>query len=154
MFVSNFQKTCTNVWSPKLHLSAIHLLENLQRYAGAKTLCCLSCIARDNDWLVYLSLHWRVPWLYFVLVQYERFIRPAALRFKKAHITHPELQTTFHLDIIGVKKNPQSPLYTALGVITKGSIIEACVFVQCCISWCLHFICFILISTCLLMHLF
>ena len=24
--------------------------------------------------------------------KYERFIRPAALRFKKAHVTHPELQ--------------------------------------------------------------
>jgi len=56
--------------------------------------------------------------------KYERFIRPAALRFKKAHVVHPELQATFHLDIIGVKKNPQSPLYTTLGVITKGSIIE------------------------------
>eukprot|EP00455_Lapot_gusevi_P031763 TRINITY_DN3459_c0_g2_i1.p1 TRINITY_DN3459_c0_g2~~TRINITY_DN3459_c0_g2_i1.p1 ORF type:complete len:290 (+),score=70.05 TRINITY_DN3459_c0_g2_i1:88-870(+) len=56
--------------------------------------------------------------------KFERFIRPAALRFKKAHVTHPELQTTFYLDILSVKKNPQSPLYTSLGVITKGSIIE------------------------------
>ena len=47
-----------------------------------------------------------------------------ALRFKKAHVTHPELKTTFYLPIIGVKKNPQSHLYTSLGVITKGSIIE------------------------------
>jgi ribosome biogenesis protein NSA2 len=56
--------------------------------------------------------------------KYERFIRPAALRFKKAHVTHPELKSTFYLDILGVKKNPQSPLYTSLGVITKGTIIE------------------------------
>eukprot|EP01006_Ploeotia_vitrea_P038889 TRINITY_DN66285_c7_g6_i1.p2 TRINITY_DN66285_c7_g6~~TRINITY_DN66285_c7_g6_i1.p2 ORF type:complete len:270 (-),score=130.47 TRINITY_DN66285_c7_g6_i1:138-920(-) len=56
--------------------------------------------------------------------KYERFIRPTSLRFKKAHVTHPDLQCTFHLDIIGVKKNPQSALYTTLGVITKGSIIE------------------------------
>eukprot|EP01092_Planopodium_desertum_P012605 TRINITY_DN5975_c0_g2_i1.p1 TRINITY_DN5975_c0_g2~~TRINITY_DN5975_c0_g2_i1.p1 ORF type:complete len:270 (+),score=45.98 TRINITY_DN5975_c0_g2_i1:120-812(+) len=56
--------------------------------------------------------------------KYERFIRPTGLRFKKAHVTHPELKTTFHLPIIGVKKNPQSPLYTSLGVITKGTIIE------------------------------
>lgn len=56
--------------------------------------------------------------------KYERFIRPTGLRFKKAHVTHPELQTTFHLEIIGVKKNPQSPMYTSLGVITKGTIIE------------------------------
>lgn len=57
-------------------------------------------------------------------MQYERFIRPRALRFKKAHVTHPELKCTFFLDIIGVKKNPQSPFYTQLGVITKGTVIE------------------------------
>ena len=56
--------------------------------------------------------------------KYERFIRPSALRFKKAHVTHPELQTTFCLNILGVKKNPSSALYTQLGVITKGSVIE------------------------------
>lgn len=56
--------------------------------------------------------------------KYERFIRPMALRFKKAHVTHPELQATFCLPIIGVKKNPQSPMYTQLGVITKGTVIE------------------------------
>jgi len=56
--------------------------------------------------------------------KYERFIRPFGLRFKKAHVTHPELNATFHLDILGVKKNPQSPLYTSLGVITKGTIVE------------------------------
>ena len=56
--------------------------------------------------------------------KYERFIRPTGLRFKKAHVTHPELKTTFCLDILGVKKNPSSPLYTNLGVITKGTILE------------------------------
>eukprot|EP00188_Purpureofilum_apyrenoidigerum_P000630 Plantae.Rhodophyta-Purpureofilum_apyrenoidigerum.ctg12891.p1 GENE.Plantae.Rhodophyta-Purpureofilum_apyrenoidigerum.ctg12891~~Plantae.Rhodophyta-Purpureofilum_apyrenoidigerum.ctg12891.p1 ORF type:complete len:261 (+),score=48.25 Plantae.Rhodophyta-Purpureofilum_apyrenoidigerum.ctg12891:55-837(+) len=56
--------------------------------------------------------------------KYERFVRPMALRFKNAHVTHPELKTTFCLDIIGVKKNPNSSTYTALGVITKGTIIE------------------------------
>lgn len=56
--------------------------------------------------------------------KYERFIRPAALRFKKAHVTHPELKTTFCCDILAVKKNPSSPLYTSLGVITKGAVIE------------------------------
>jgi len=56
--------------------------------------------------------------------KYERFIRPMALRFKKAHVTHPELKATFCLPIIGVKKNPQSPMYTSLGVITKGTVIE------------------------------
>ena len=56
--------------------------------------------------------------------KFERFIRPHALRFKKANVTHPELKTTFMLDIISVKRNPQSTLYTGLGVITKGTIIE------------------------------
>ncbi|GAA5844665.1 hypothetical protein JCM9279_002874 [Rhodotorula babjevae] len=54
----------------------------------------------------------------------ERFIRPSALRLKKCNVTHPELKATFQLPIIGVKKNPQSPMYTQLGVITKGTIIE------------------------------
>ncbi|XP_028399051.1 ribosome biogenesis protein NSA2 homolog isoform X2 [Dendronephthya gigantea] len=56
--------------------------------------------------------------------KYERFIRPMGLRFKKAHVTHPELKATFCLPIIGIKKNPQSPMYTSLGVITKGTVIE------------------------------
>ncbi|KAJ1942290.1 Ribosome biogenesis protein, partial [Kickxella alabastrina] len=56
--------------------------------------------------------------------KYERFIRPMALRYKKANVTHPELKATFELPIIGVKKNPQSPMYTQLGVLTKGTIIE------------------------------
>ncbi|KAL3248847.1 hypothetical protein MRX96_056335 [Rhipicephalus microplus] len=56
--------------------------------------------------------------------KFERFIRPMALRFKKAHVTHPELKATFCLPIIGVKKNPSSPLYSQLGVITKGTVIE------------------------------
>jgi len=56
--------------------------------------------------------------------KFERFIRPMALRFKKAHVTHPELKATFCLPIIGVKKNPSSTMYTSLGVITKGTIIE------------------------------
>lgn len=56
--------------------------------------------------------------------KYERFIRPMALRFKKAHVTHPELKTTFCLPILGLKTNPHSHLYTSLGVLTKGTIIE------------------------------
>ena len=56
--------------------------------------------------------------------KYERFIRPMALRFKKAHVTHPELKATFCLPMIGVKKNPNSAMYTQLGVITKGTVIE------------------------------
>jgi len=56
--------------------------------------------------------------------KYERFIRPTSLRFKKCHVTHPELKTTFFLDILGVKTNPQSKMYTTLGVITKGTVLE------------------------------
>ncbi|KAB0360239.1 hypothetical protein FD754_004395 [Muntiacus muntjak] len=55
---------------------------------------------------------------------YERLIRPMGLRFKKAHVTRPELKSTFYLPMLGVKKNPSSPLYTTLGVITKGTVIE------------------------------
>ena len=70
------------------------------------------------------------------------------LRYKKAHVTHPELKVTVQLPIISVKKvsfqlsalcppllprnykliaprqNPQNPMYTQLGVLTKGTIIE------------------------------
>lgn len=56
--------------------------------------------------------------------KYERFIRPSGLRFTKAHVTHPELKCTFCLEIIGVKKNPNGPMYTSLGVMTRGTIIE------------------------------
>lgn len=56
--------------------------------------------------------------------KFEKFIRPTGLRFKKANVTHPELKTTFLLNILGVKQNPQSALYTNLGVITKGTILE------------------------------
>eukprot|EP00295_Goniomonas_pacifica_P027345 CAMPEP_0175933284 /NCGR_PEP_ID=MMETSP0108-20121206/19843_1 /TAXON_ID=195067 ORGANISM="Goniomonas pacifica, Strain CCMP1869" /NCGR_SAMPLE_ID=MMETSP0108 /ASSEMBLY_ACC=CAM_ASM_000204 /LENGTH=274 /DNA_ID=CAMNT_0017256983 /DNA_START=12 /DNA_END=837 /DNA_ORIENTATION=- len=56
--------------------------------------------------------------------KFERFIRPMGLRFTKAHVTHPELQATFRLDILGVKKNPQGSGFTQLGVLTKGTVIE------------------------------
>merc|ERR1711966_416899 len=56
--------------------------------------------------------------------KYERYIRPSGLRMTKANVTHPELQASFQLEILGVKKNPSSPLYTTLGVITKGTVLE------------------------------
>lgn len=46
------------------------------------------------------------------------------LRYKKANVTHPELGVTVQLPIISVKKNPQNPMYTQLGVLTKGTILE------------------------------
>ncbi|KAJ9669365.1 Ribosome biogenesis protein [Coniosporium apollinis] len=57
-------------------------------------------------------------------VKFERFIRPMGLRYKKANVTHPELGVTVQLPILGVKKNPQNPMYTQLGVLTKGTVIE------------------------------
>ena len=78
-------------------------------------------------------------------VKYERFIRPMGLRYKKANVcrptimlgfsplfsrvlhtqvTHPELGVTVQLPMLGVKKNPQSPMYTQLGVLTRGTVIE------------------------------
>ena len=56
--------------------------------------------------------------------KYERFVRPTGLRFTKAHVTHPELKTTFCLQILGVKKNPSGQTMTQLGVITKGTVVE------------------------------
>lgn len=56
--------------------------------------------------------------------KYERFIRPMGLRMKRANVTHPELKTSFCLDILGVKKNPSSQTYTQLGVITRGTVLE------------------------------
>ncbi len=50
------------------------------------------------------------------------FIRPMGLRYKKANITHPTLNVTVQLPILGVKKNPSNPLYTQLGVLTKGTM--------------------------------
>ncbi|KAI0970108.1 ribosomal protein S8e/ribosomal biogenesis NSA2 [Xylaria arbuscula] len=57
-------------------------------------------------------------------VKYERFIRPMGLRYKKAHVTHPTLGVTLFLPIIGVKKNPNSQLYTQLGCLTRGTVVE------------------------------
>ncbi|KAL3300941.1 ribosome biogenesis protein NSA2 [Colletotrichum asianum] len=54
----------------------------------------------------------------------ERFIRPMGLRYKYANVTHPQLNVTVKLPIVSVKKNPNAPLYTSLGVLTKGTIIE------------------------------
>merc|ERR1712169_40052 len=54
----------------------------------------------------------------------ERFIRPMGLRQKTAHVSYPTLGVTLKLPILGVKKNPQDPMYTRLGVLTKGTVIE------------------------------
>lgn len=59
-----------------------------------------------------------------IIMLTELVVRPMALRYKKANVTHPDLKATFQLQILGVKKNPQSPMYTQLGVLTKGTVIE------------------------------
>merc|ERR1712159_900381 len=56
----------------------------------------------------------------FVIMRFHDFF----MRFTKAHVTHPELKATFQLEILGVKKNPNGPMYSSLGVLTKGTIIE------------------------------
>jgi len=48
----------------------------------------------------------------------------ASANFGQANVTHPELGVTVQLPIISVKKNPQNPMYTQLGVLTRGTIIE------------------------------
>lgn len=45
------------------------------------------------------------------------------LIYSNLHVA-ADLKATFQLQILGVKKNPQSPMYTQLGVLTKGTVIE------------------------------
>ena len=52
------------------------------------------------------------------------FFSPSVLSVLSHRCLLHHCSRTFCLDIIGVKKNPQSPMYTQLGVITKGTIIE------------------------------
>jgi ribosome biogenesis protein NSA2 len=56
--------------------------------------------------------------------KYDRFIRPTGMRMYKANVTHPELKTTIQLEILGVNKNPNGQIYSGLGVISLGTIIE------------------------------
>lgn len=58
------------------------------------------------------------------LPKYEKFIRPTGLRMSKANVTHPQLMATFQLEILKVNVNPQGRIYTGLGIITKGTILE------------------------------
>jgi len=44
--------------------------------------------------------------------------------FANIHSLSPEMAVTVQLPILSVKKNPQNPLYTQLGVLTKGTVIE------------------------------
>lgn len=70
---------------------------------------------------------WLLPYACFYISLLKNiipYVSLQALRFKKANVTHPELKASFFLPILGVKKNPSSAMYTSLGVITKGTVIE------------------------------
>lgn len=54
------------------------------------------------------------------VVKYERFIRPMGLRYKKAHVTHPELKGKF-------QDYRQPGVLSAAGQITKGHWIPSCI---------------------------
>ncbi|KAH9237519.1 hypothetical protein K456DRAFT_1721196 [Colletotrichum gloeosporioides 23] len=54
----------------------------------------------------------------------ERFIRPMGLRHKFAHVSHPTLGVTLKAPTLSVKKNPQNPMCTHLGVLTRGAVVE------------------------------
>ncbi|KAJ0337400.1 hypothetical protein COL154_006025 [Colletotrichum chrysophilum] len=54
----------------------------------------------------------------------ERFIRLMGLRQKFAHVSHPTLGVTLKAPILSIKKNPQDPMYTRLGVLTRGTVME------------------------------
>lgn len=56
--------------------------------------------------------------------KYEKFIRPMSQRITVANVTHPELNATYKLPILSVKKNPTSQLMTSLGILSKGTILE------------------------------
>ncbi|KAM0681580.1 Ribosome biogenesis protein [Glugoides intestinalis] len=56
--------------------------------------------------------------------KFERFIRPMSMRLTTAHVSHPEMKTTFKLPILSVKRNPHSDVFTGLGILSKGTIIE------------------------------
>lgn len=99
------------------HLGKDHVVSNLLLY-----------VIKDYNWQSENFSHteyWHnvLEICYDLSLTYWQMIFQA-LRFKKAHVTHPELKATFCLPLIGVKKNPSSTMYTSLGVITKGTIIE------------------------------
>lgn len=56
--------------------------------------------------------------------KHERFIRPMSQRMTHANVVHSELNATYKLPILSVKKNPSSDLMTSLGVLSKGTIME------------------------------
>ena len=93
--------------------------------ADGRRACCCCALTAEKEWKrMVTKVTFVGPSFTRKAPKYERFIRPTGLRFTKANVTHPELQATFQLEILGVKKNPQSTVYTSLGVITKGTVLE------------------------------
>jgi ribosome biogenesis protein NSA2 len=56
--------------------------------------------------------------------KFERLLRPMGLRMTVANVTHPGLKTSHVLEILTVRSNPNGHMFTRLGVITKGTVIE------------------------------
>ncbi|ORD94453.1 NSA2 [Enterospora canceri] len=56
--------------------------------------------------------------------KHERFIRPTSQRMTVANVVHPELNATYKLPILSVKKNPSGDIMTSLGVLSRGTILE------------------------------
>ncbi|KAI8297355.1 putative ribosome biogenesis protein nsa-2 [Colletotrichum sp. SAR11_240] len=54
----------------------------------------------------------------------EMIIRPMGLRQKFAHGSHPTLGITMKASILFVKKNRQDAIYTRLGLLTSGTVVE------------------------------
>ena len=69
-----------------------------------------------------------VLWLCGIRKRTSHIVRPYSPIFLLAVdsplVYSADLKATFQLQILGVKKNPQSPMYTQLGVLTKGTVIE------------------------------
>jgi len=57
-------------------------------------------------------------------IQYERFVRPMALRLTQTNVTHVQSGKTFLANILNVEMNPNSHIETLLGKISLGTIIQ------------------------------
>ncbi|KAB0374492.1 hypothetical protein FD755_012984 [Muntiacus reevesi] len=63
------------------------------------------------------------------LPEYERFIRPMGLCFKKAHVTHPELKAPFACQYLALKGIAVIKAFIVISkkqhfIVTKGAVIE------------------------------
>ncbi|KAG1369758.1 hypothetical protein COCNU_15G001240 [Cocos nucifera] len=73
----------------------------------------LGPISKAKEWKIMVAkATWMGPGFTRKTTKYERFIRPMGLWFLRANVIHPELKCTFNLDIIGMKENPNLPMYS------------------------------------------